>query len=862
MTLKLKSIFGLFTIVLMMLSLNSIAQGKSQIQDVYVDEEGIMRWRNNSEEVRGFGVNYSAPFAHAYRSAEKKGLDLKSEMDKDIYHFTRLNFDLYRLHVWDTEISDEEGNLIENEHLDAFDYLLSELKKRAINFVITPIAYWGNGWPEPDEDTPGFSDKYGKETSLIDPDAIKAQENYLGKFLEHVNPYTGIAYKDEPNLIAFEVSNEPHHRETPEEVKTFINKMVAAMRKTGTKKPIFYNVSHSVHLAETYFTSEIDGGTFQWYPTGLGFQKELEGNLLPNVNDYNIPFNDAIKKNNKAKLVYEFDAADVNKSYIYPAMARSFREAGIQVATHFAYDPTFLAYANTEYNTHYMNLNYTPHKALSLMIASEIFHKVPLGTDLGIYPENLEFGDFKIRYEGDQAIYNSAEKFIYTNSNLEQPKDPSELREIAGHGNSRIIKYDGKGAYFINKLEDGAWRLEVMPDPILIGNPFGSNSLEKSVAVISWKANKMQLQLKDLGKNFEISGLNQGNDTLIVANGNSFSIKPGTYLVKSQGSDFVISDYSNNWNFEMDSFEAKESTVDKTYLVHKPSKTASAGSSFQIEAIVVSDENIKKVEAWFQNGNTYESVDLTAENNYDYTAQVPEILMKNGFLKYRFIVKTEDGEVTFPGGVEGSPSDWNFYNDEIYKTKIFSEDSPVYLFNAATDSDNVVRNWSPENNLIPINDTEVEFQIIVDNLFEKDVENLNAEPIYDYSFRYNFLQKIKNRKLSGQDKLIVTGRSLSENTKKLLVSLVMNNGAAFGKIIDLPEKTSDIEIPLEDFKLTKTVTLPRPYPGFLPYYFDHSYKGDFKIEDIESIQFSIGPGLQKEDLQKSQGVGIRSVRLE
>lgn len=120
--------------------------------------------------------------------------------------------------MWDTEISDEQGNLLENEHLETFDYLLKKLKEKNINYVITPIAFWGNGWPEPDEDTPGFSNKYGKENSLTDPEAIKAQQNYLAQFLNHKNQYTGVAYKDEPNLIAFEISNEPHHRGKSEEV--------------------------------------------------------------------------------------------------------------------------------------------------------------------------------------------------------------------------------------------------------------------------------------------------------------------------------------------------------------------------------------------------------------------------------------------------------------------------------------------------------------------------------------------------------------------------------------------------------------------------------------------------------------------
>ena len=103
---KLKSIFSLLAFALIMAFSGAFAQ--TEKADVYIDDSGIMRWGHNDEEVHGFGVNYSAPFAHAYRSAQKEGLDIKAEMDKDIYHFTRLNFDLYRIHVWDTEISDEK----------------------------------------------------------------------------------------------------------------------------------------------------------------------------------------------------------------------------------------------------------------------------------------------------------------------------------------------------------------------------------------------------------------------------------------------------------------------------------------------------------------------------------------------------------------------------------------------------------------------------------------------------------------------------------------------------------------------------------------------------------------------------------
>lgn len=855
-----KKIFYLSLLV----SLATFVGQAQEKEDVYVDDNGLMRWGHNNEEVKGFGVNYSVPFAHAYRSGQKLNVDLKEAIDKDVYHFSRLGFDLYRIHVWDTEISDEEGNLLQNEHLELFDYLLKKLKERDINFVITPIAYWGNGWPEPDEDTPGFSNKYGKAGSLTDPGAIKAQENYLAQFLNHVNPYTGVAYKNEPNLIAFEISNEPHHKGEPDEVQEFIEKMVSAMKSTGSEKPIFYNVSHSIHLAESYFNAGIDGGTFQWYPTGLGFQKELEGNLLPNVNDYHIPFNDVIEENNATKLVYEFDAADVMKPYIYPAMARSFREAGIQIGTHFAYDPTYLAFGNTEYNTHYMNLAYTPQKALALMIAGEVFHQVSVNSDFDVYPENLEFQDFKIDYEKDLAVLNSEEKFIYTNTNEIQPKSLKNLKQIAGFGNSEVVKYEGKGAYFLDKLEDGVWRLEIMPDAILVDNPFGSNSLEKTVAVIKWNEWEMTLDFAGLNEDFSLKVLNKDNEFTPEVKGKTFKIRPGTYLLKNKGAE-IDENSDINLRFELEEFTAPESTVAQTYVMHHPIKELTENSSAEINAEIVSDKEIEKVEAWLQNGNTYEAIELKNNNAYNYSAEIPENVLKNGFLEYRIIVITNKGKETFPGEVSGSPEDWDFYFEEVYTTQIVKETKPLYIFNASEDEDYVVGEWSPENKLVPTDiPGEAEYQVKVEKLFEKDVENPEAEPVYDYSFRYNFNRKITGRKseLNSKNSLVIKARALTERTDKLQIALVMKNGAAFGTTLDLDQETKTYKIDLSALKPVKTVSLPRPYPSFLPYYFEHSYEGDFELENTEALQFSIGPGIEDIKLEKPQGVGIISVSLE
>ncbi|WP_316847868.1 hypothetical protein [Pedobacter psychrodurus] len=324
-------------------------------QGVYVDASGVIRWEKDHKEAAFFGTNYTAPFAYGNRAILRMGVTAEQAIKDDVYHFSRLGLDAFRVHVWDQEISDAEGNLINNEHLRLFDFLLAELKKRKIKTLVTPIAFWGNGYPEKDENTGSFANKYGKDKSVVTEAAFKAQENYLKQFFKHKNPYTGLTYQQDADILAAEINNEPHHSGPKERATEYVNRMTAAIKSAGWTKPIFYNISESPWYADAIVKAGVQGHTFQWYPTGLVAGHTLQGNYLPNVAKYKIPFDTIPAFKNRAKAVYEFDAGDVMAPIMYPAMARSFRAAGFQWATQFAYDPMATAYANTEYQTHYLN---------------------------------------------------------------------------------------------------------------------------------------------------------------------------------------------------------------------------------------------------------------------------------------------------------------------------------------------------------------------------------------------------------------------------------------------------------------------------------------------------------------------------
>jgi hypothetical protein len=234
---------------------------------VYVDKAGVLRWTATKKEAAVFGMNYTVPFAYGYRSHKALGKDLEKAIDEDVYHFARLGPGAFRVHVWDAGISDSPGNLKENEHLKLFDYLLYKLKQRGIKIMLTPLAFWGNGYPEPDIKTGSFSSIWNKQQVLVTEAAIKAQENYLQQFLAHINPYTKRTYGEDEDVIAMEINNEPHHSGTKGQAAEYIRRMIAAVKSSGWTKPIFYNISESPSYADAVANANIDGVSFQWYPT-------------------------------------------------------------------------------------------------------------------------------------------------------------------------------------------------------------------------------------------------------------------------------------------------------------------------------------------------------------------------------------------------------------------------------------------------------------------------------------------------------------------------------------------------------------------------------------------------------------------
>lgn len=835
-----KNVF--YTIVFIFISNFQICFSQNS-EKVYLDN-GIVKWSESSEEVALFGANYCLPSACDYRAAKTYSKNLKVDIEKDMSHFVRMGWDGLRVCFWgDFQNTDKEGNLINNEHLDLMDYLIYEADKREIKMLLSPIVTYNSQWPDlMDVPVTGFSTHFKKSELGTNPLAIAAQQNYISKLLNHVNPYTGRAVKDEPGIIFVEMINEPwHHSDDLQGSVSYINSLVDAVRSTGCDKIVFHNVSQDFKIAKAMKESNIQGASFAWYPSGLNSGHTLKGNFLRTVDTYDlmkIPELDGL-----AKIVYEFDQPDLNTPYMYPAMVRTFRSVGAQFAAIFSYDMLSTAKSNLGWQTHYVNLVYTPQKAVGAIIASEAMHNLPLYKEYGSYPSNTKFGDFKVSYEDCLSEFNNSTTFMYAGTTKSKPVNEGELSKIVGFGSSEVIEYAGFGSYFLDKVENGIWRLEVYPDAVFPKDPFALMSSDKIVSRLLFKSHVMKVNLKDLGKEFLIKGIDEGNEMVSSTYNGEFRISPGVYTLVKRGIGEVTlpSFLSNGIPFKQ--YIVPEVDNRDLEIVHEPVSFGYSNQKINISASLYDEEKIDSVKLFIKpRGSWFRSIKMKPVNGYNYISELPEELMKNGFLDYVITAYQGNNVTTFPSKLNKTPEDWNFYSKESWELEILEPQSPITVFSPKSDIEKL--------SFTRIGDA-IRHGIFSVYPIKEDVRGavklklpVDLDPkLTDYTFSLfigDYIGIVNDE--SGVKGFNVSGRGPG----KFVITLVEKDGTAWSSLVSFGANWEFKTLSIDDFKKDKAVMLPQGYPGNWNYWLESAENRDSKkdllnVRNIELLQISIRP---------------------
>jgi hypothetical protein len=785
---------------------------------VYLDSAGVVRWQDDRQEVLLFGANYVIHTASDYRAAGYVHGDRRRMIDEDMAQFARMGWDGLRLTFWgDWEASDSAGNLIANDHLDLLDYLIARARERGIYMLFSPIQLYGSNWPDALQDTtaPGFGRRFGKARMGTDPAAIAAQVNYLRQILNHVNPYTGVALKDEPAILFIELVNEPwHHPEDLPGSIAYINALTDAVRSTGCQKLVTYNVSQDFRIGEAIRRSRAQGVTFGWYPTGLNSGRELDGNYLRAADT----FPDMLRPELALlpRIVYEFDSPDLRTGTMYPATARAFRAVGAQFAAMFAYDMLGTASRNLGWQTHYLNLVYTPRKAMSAIIAAEAMHRLPRMRSYGPYPENTRFGDFHVSYEGDLGELVARDAFLYAGSTRAVPPDPAALRRIAGYGSSPTVTYEGEGIYFLDKVRPGLWRLEVYPDAVPVRDPFEPPSPGKIVTRAISRGWPMTIALPDLGAAFTVQPITLGNSRAERAAAGRFTVTPGVYVLSAAGPVDVatLPAYVGAVGFA----EYHAPPPDTLPLSVQPLAAPQylAGRDAVLRARVVDqtppDSAVLFIRATA--GAFYRDFALRPAGGYGYAASVPAAALREGPHEFVITVFGGDSAMTFPSGQRRTPWDWDYYGRASWSLDVVGPQTPLRLFTPGADA------------------ARLAFSRIGDagrrGLFRLALSAFTGQPVFhfelpvnasgwspaDYTASLVIRDRIGARQetVAGADALHVRVRGLGRS-QVLHVTLMEDDGTSWSAAVPVDSTWSEQALPLAAFALGRGVLLPQGFPG-------------------------------------------------
>ncbi|MBN1998355.1 hypothetical protein JW935_12430 [candidate division KSB1 bacterium] len=552
-----------------------LAYSQERTDKVYVDQSGVLRWTNSNKDVALFGINYSVPFAHSYRSIKRLGLDHKRAIDIDVSQFARLELDAYRIHVWDREICDREGNLIENEHLELLDYLIHKLEEKNI----------------------------------------------------------------------------------------------------------------------------------------------------------------------------------------------------------------------------YINLIYTPQKAASLMIAANVFRETGLYQHFDSYPRNLEFNGFKISYKDQLCEMISADKFYYSNDTQSQP-NPEQLKHIAGAGSSGLVRYNGTGVYFLDKIQEGIWRLEIYPNIVKLKDPFGKNGLDGKVVDLTFFPVTMKILLPDLTTAFYCYSLTEPDSQSIAENA-EIKVKPGLYILSQKTvKDVDALTYSyRHRSLKEYAWTGEQST--ETFILHENKNFIFEGETWKPEFKILSANQPQDVHMYAKKAgwNNFRVYKAERTDDYKYMCKVSDI-STNGKIEYCLCYKIDGKEITFPGNIPKNPNSWDFFSDSMWRMKVIPGDNPVTIFDPQKDIThlnypNIFNLVEYSSNLVWNGDNRAQIQLAI------------GRP---KGHLENFTFQIESGSMSGS--LLLSGYKYIElnidkentNLPSIVLRIVDDKNIAMEAAIELIKESSVIRLALEDLK--------------------------------------------------------------
>ena len=542
----------------------------------------------DGKELALWGVNFQPCISWEYhdrlwkRNLPETAEMLKSLSDTNIPELHRMGVNVLRCHLTPADFTDAEGNLVETIYLESLDYMVHKAKEYGMYVTLAFVNHMNDYAYVPESFMCGAT----REDWINDPGIVEQTRNYVRQLMQHRNPYTGLTYAEEKDIVYWELVNEPslygwpaiqeHENaynafkdwlaETGREenanayyiyrqflVQDYIDGMCGLLDECGAHQPVIWNMNWAHYRSES--TMDIFDGTLSSQADGVCVCNYLDSSMVPGdawnnpvdlsdvdfTSSLNNPFNNingygwlrSPEWSGKAKTIYEFETLFNDSAYLYPIQAQYFRALNMQSATMWTY--CMKEYAQWYAGAQYLNLTSTPAKAASFIVAKAIFENTPIGRTYDPLVNEQIGENYAISKANNSSVWSDSEKFYHSGDALEWCPVPvsDEVNSIVGIGNSQIVEYSGTGIYFIDDI-DGKLHITLEPNHEWVGEPWNSKNPGITCNLDYDTANTLSIRLKDWGEGqYTVSRIEDGAETVVTECTalENLSLAPGDYVV-------------------------------------------------------------------------------------------------------------------------------------------------------------------------------------------------------------------------------------------------------------------------------------------------------------------------------------------
>lgn len=233
----------------------------------------------------------------------------------------------------DENVIQTSPGIYSEEALRDLDFIIARGKQQNIKFILPFINFWDelggicqyNTWAGASNPSTNM------DFFLSNEDTQLWYRQYIHMLLNRVNTFTGVAYKDEPAILSWQIMNEGRYRgQNPEvlrdwyrEIAQFI-KAIDPHHLVGTGEEGFDHNMPSVYSINQYSNSyplranegtsymlntkipEIDYGNAHWYPSEYGYGHTITENMLTAQNAWLTDHSIIAKRFGKPFLLGEY----------------------------------------------------------------------------------------------------------------------------------------------------------------------------------------------------------------------------------------------------------------------------------------------------------------------------------------------------------------------------------------------------------------------------------------------------------------------------------------------------------------------------------------------------------------------------